>query len=348
MPQTQQLTLRLAEDSHLGRAGQIVTLALTPSDVHAPQEVDTYLAGYQPFAFRADEASKPVLVDKDEDLYRNFAANNAFRRVKVKSSLQKAVPEVDPESSLDKYRVVDRLAGSFIPDVTDKNATNRYRPRQVAAERCKTALYLDREMDVWELLTDQTKWHADNVVQLGPTTRWNGGPQSNPISDLKMRIVRSAQRVTDAWFNQLVALEFLEHPLVREHARAMLGDRGMDSIAGRVGEAETDVVDFRIPGLPPMHVCCSKVLNEATGELEFCLGNHVLLLTVPPGVPIDGEAIATTHTFRRRGTSGVGFESREFRVEDRGNGGTMVVASMADVAIMTGNNCGGLIRDVWQ
>ena len=347
MPQPQQITLRLAEDSHLGRMGQVVTLALTPSDVHSPEEIDTYLAGYRPFSYRADEASKPVLVDKDEDLYRNHAANNAFRRVKVKSSLQKAVPEVDPESSLDKYRVIDRIAGSFIPDVTEANA-GHYRPRQVAAERCKTALYLDREMDVWDMVTEQTKWHPNNFVALGPTTRWNGGPQSNPIGDLKIRIVRSAQRVTDVWFNQLVALDFLEHALVREHARAMLGDRGMDSIAGKVGEAETDIVDFRIPGLPPMHVCCSKVLNETTGELDFCLGNHVVLLTVPPGVPVDGEAIATTHTFRRRGTSGVGFESREFRVEDRGNGGTMVVANMADIAIMTGNNCGGLIRDAVQ
>jgi hypothetical protein len=44
----------------------------------------------------------------------------------------------------------------------------------------------------------------------------------------------------------------------------------------------------------------------------------------------------------------VGFGSREFRVEDCGNGGTMVVASMADIAIMAGSNCGGLLRDVWQ
>jgi hypothetical protein len=342
------VTLRLAEDSSLGRMGQVVTLALTPSDVHAPEEMDTYLAGYRPFAFRADEASKPVLVDKDEDLHRDFAANNAFRRVKVKSSLQKAVPEVDPESSLNKYHVIDRLAGSFIPDVTDKNATALYRPRQVAAERCKTALYLDREMDVWEMVTDPTKWHPNNQVALGPTTKWNGGANSNPISDLKMRIVASAQLITDIWLNQLVALEFLEHPLVRDYARAMVGDRGIADITGRVGDETSDVVDFRMPGLPPFHVCSSKVLNETTGELDFCLGNHVVLVTTPPGVPIDGESIATTHTFRRRGISGVGFESREFRLEDRGNGGTMVVASMADIAVMTGNNCGGLLRNVWQ
>jgi hypothetical protein len=72
------------------------------------------------------------------------------------------------------------------------------------------------------------------------------------------------------------------------------------------------------------------------------------MVTTPPGVPVDGEEIATTHTFRRRGASSVGFETREFRVEGRGNGGTMVVANMADIAVVTGNNCGGLIVGAHQ
>ena len=74
------------------------------------------------------------------------------------------------------------------------------------------------------------------------------------------------------------------------------------------------------------------------------------MLTTPPGgIPLDGEEIATTYTFRRRGVAGVGFETREFRVENRGpKGGVMVVASMADIAIMTGDNVGGRIADVLQ
>jgi hypothetical protein len=343
------ITLRLAEDSQLGRAGQVVTLALTPSDVHVPEEIDTYLAGYQPFGFRADEVSKPILVDTDEDEYRTFSSNNAFRRVNVKSSLQRAVPEVDPESTLAKYKVVDRLVGSFIADRTEANAKKLYRPRQVAAQRCKWALQLDREIDVWSVLTNLATWAPANQVVLAPSAAWNSGSQtSDPIADLKARIVASAQVVTDVWFNQQVAFDFLGHPVVREHMRQFLGDRGVDAAVANVNNAGNQVVDFAIPGFPPFHVCASKVLNETSGELDFILPDDVLLVTTPPGVPVDGEEIATTHTFRRRGASSVGFETREFRVEGRGNGGTMVVANMADIAVVTGNNCGGLIASAHQ
>lgn len=357
------ITFRLTGTNPIGRHGQTVTLdngrvyldgkrielSLQPTDVHLPEELPTYLAGYKPFGFRADEASKVIMVQKDEDYHRDFSSQNAFRRVDVKATHEGNIPEVDPLSSLTKYKVVDRLLGAFVPQVTEDNAGGLYKPRQAAMKRVGNAVSLDREIDVWDLLTDSTKWATDNVTTLGAAFKWNGGATSDPLKDLEDAVVASAQPVTDIWMNQLLGFVFLRHPSVRDQFRQMLGDGAPAAMIQQVQNAGRQNVDFAIPGLPPIHIAAAKVLNESTNKLDFVLGPHCVLLTSPPGVPTDGEEIATTYTFRRRGNVGVGYETREFRVEGRGaKGGTMVVVNQADIAQMTGNNCGGLILNAWQ
>src|SRR5690606_25786630 len=104
----EKVELVLAEDSAHGRAGQRVMLELTPAQVSLPQEIPTYLAGYKNWQFRADEASRIVLVDRREDKYRSFTAANTFQPVHVKGSLTGTVPEIDPETTIEDYKVVDR------------------------------------------------------------------------------------------------------------------------------------------------------------------------------------------------------------------------------------------------
>jgi hypothetical protein len=362
---TERIELTLAEDCHLGRAGQRVTVAgnyiqaaLQPGDVHDPTEMPNYLAGYRPFDFRADEASPPVLVDKDQDKFRNFASDDTFRRVDVKTSIQGAIPEVDPSSSLSQYKVVERLLGAFIPTQTESQANANYRPRQVAAAKIARKVKLDRELDVWGFLATTGNWTANNVFALGGGFQWGNltttgqGVNSDPIFDLQNLIVQSAQYVSANWFNPKTAFAFLRHPNVRTHMRQLLGDGAVSDTLNQIRSAGTNgqSVDFVIPGLPPFKVCASKVKNETTGNLDYILPDGDLIAaTVPPGVPQDGEEIATTYTFRRRGPSGVGFEAREFFLDARGSqGGTMVVCSMADIAVMTGSNCGGIITGVLQ
>ena len=357
------ITFKLANDSPLGRAGQSVTvdggkvyvegkridLILQPQDVHAPEEIPTYLSGYKPFGFRADEMSPPVQVDHDEDFFRDHSLSNAFRRVQVKASIDGAIPEVDPVTSTTKFRVVDRLLGSFINQVTEDNATGRYKPRQAAAKKIANAVALDREIDVVNLLTTPGNWASANVNALGAGYEWNGGVNSHPILNLQAAIVSSAQQVTDIWLNQLVAFDFLNHAETRDYIKAMLGDGAVNTTLGNVSNAQRAMVDFTIPGFPPFHVVGAKVLNESTGDLDFVMPNDVVLTTRPAGVPTDGEEIATSYTFRRRGGVGVGWDTREFRIEGRGpKGGTMLVVNQADIAIMTGKNVGALIRNARQ
>jgi hypothetical protein len=345
---SEKITMTLADNlPGIGQAGQRVTLALQPSDVHDATELPTYLAGYKPFIYRGDEASPPVLVDNDEDKYRNFNSDDSFRRVDVKGSDSGKVKEVDPSTTLNTYKVVNRYVGSFVPRQTEMQTGNNYRPVMAAGRRARRALDLDREIDVWTLLGTNTNFAAAQRTAVGGNGQWNDGSASNPISDLNDAINASDQPVTDIWMNQLVALTFLRHADVRDHMRQMLGDGAAPQAATRVfnsGQAQTD---FVIPGYPPFHVVASKVKDESTAVLDYILGNVVVLLTVPPGVPEDGEEIATSYTFRRRGPSGTGIEVREFFIEDRGPlGGTMIVVSQADIAVMTANNAGGIITGV--
>ena len=341
--------IRLSRDPSTGRlygmvGGQRVTLAQTPQDVHDPTEMPTYLAGYRPFGFRADEASRLVPTDNDEDKYRQFSADDAFRRVNVKGSLQGAVPEVDPNSTLSTFKVVERYIGSFVPEQTRRNAGSNpnYDPRMAAGRRCMNALGLDREIDVWTLLGTAGTWAS--AVQTAAANPWN--TTGDPILDLQTAIEKSYTPVTDVWMNQKLGHAFLRNSYVRDHMRQMLGDNAPGEALGRVANAGQSNVDFQIPGLPPIRIVASKVKNETTSVLDYCLATTVcvLLTTIPGNLPVSGEDIASTHTFRRNGPAGVGVETREYFVDGRGpHGGVMQVVAVADTIVMTSNLAGGII-----
>lgn len=333
-----------------GAEGDRVTLALTPADVHDPTEIPEYLAGYRPFGYRALEASPMIPVTKDEDKYRSFDSDDAFRLVKVKGSTLGAVPEVDPKSKLESYKVVERYIGSFIPVQTqNQTGPTSYDPIMAAGERCMRAVELDLEVDVFTLLGTSGNWAAGQITP-ATGTGWNDLVSGDPILDVQTAVTKSDQPVTATWMNQDVAFRFLRHPLVRDHMRQFFGDSAREGIAtavanaGRTGAA----ADFFIPGLPPFKVVASKVKNESTGLLDYVLGSTVaVLVTVPPGIPTSGEDIATTYTFRRRGDSGTGIDVRQFTLENRGpKGGTMIVVSVADIPKFTANNAGGIITGV--
>lgn len=346
------IELILAEDvPGCGKRGEKVTLALTPADVHQPEEMATYLAGYSNPLMRADEVSKPVLVDKDEDYFRTSDSDDAFKRVQVKASHQSAIPEVDPKTSLTTYKVVDRFVGSFVPTVTELNAGKAFKPRAAALRRCKNAIGLDREHDVWDLLTTTGSWNANNVLALGAGQNWNGGASSDPIKDLMDLNDLSAMSPLDYWMNLKLASAFIRHDKVRDHFRMFNNQAAFAGALAALNTAANKApasIDFAIPGVGNVHVVTGKSKN-ASGVIGSILGNSFVVAThAPPGVPQDAEDIASTYTFRRKGPSGTGYETREFFVENRGPlGGTMVVTSMADIAKMTGNNVGGLITGAY-
>lgn len=350
----ERMTLKLAEDSHLGREGTVVELSLTPTDVRIQEEIPTYLAGYKEFGYRADEVSPVIPVDKDTDQFRNFSQSNTFQPVKVKGSIEGVVPEVDPRTAMSSYKVVDRFAGSFINDRTAMNVSGRYQPRQAAARRIQRVLQIDREVDVFALVAIIGSWATSVRVSLGAGFQWGGpsgmGAASDPIKDLHDRMEASAQAITGWYLNRTVANALLRHPSTRDYVRAMVGDSVPDMTLRAVNASpQGQSVDFTLPGLPPFHVCEAKWEDPADNVLKYIMPNVVLGMSLPPGIPADGETICTSKTFRLNQASGVGYGVREYRVENRGPmGGTMLVGWMADQAVITANNCGGFIGGVLQ
>lgn len=326
--------------------GRSIQLALNPIDTFTVEELDTYLPGYRPFGgWRADEVAQPILVDRDQGKYRKYDLANVFRLLKVETSYQARVGEVDPSTSLASYATIQRALGSFIPD--DLRAQQGYDVEKAAARRIQDALILERENRVWTLLKTPGSWNALQRTTLTSDFYWDTGAQADPIADLQRRQRASFQYVTGTYLGLRAAHALLNHPKTRDYCKAMLGDQALatalQSVNGPQGDAS---LDFTLPGLPAFHVVGPKVLNETTGDLDELLSRQVVMVSNPPGEPQDFDRVQTIKTFRVRGPSGTGYVSRMYRVEDRGlNGGDMLVSGHNEVIAMVANNAGGLISD---
>lgn len=352
---SRETSVRLVDDvKGIGKAGDTVTFSLHPSDVTVNEEMDTFMVGYRAPGFRADDACPIQLVGKDQGIFRVFGVNNAFRPVNVLSSIQADIPEVDADTSTDTYMVQERALGGFIPTVTQLNydeGNQGFDPKVAIGRRIAWALALDRELRVFGtggLLTTSGNWNANNRVTLGAGAEWNDIAGGNPIQDLFDRISASAQIVTDIWMNPAVAQAMMLSQAVKEHIRWIIGDSQVSQQIAQATATQQNM-DFQIPGLPPIHVVGSKVLDEATGQLVHILGDTVILTSSPPGAANTGEDIMTCKTFRRKGPSGNGFTTREFPLERRGlHGGVFMASGHAEQVKMVANNVGGAIFDVIQ
>jgi hypothetical protein len=349
-PQTRRFQLvenMVVDGEILHREGEFVTLAVNPADVTNQTEVlDSYLGGYVPFGFAADMFSKVVIVGKEAGQRRDFSKENAFQRVDTKSGRDGKIREVDHKSELGSYRVQEYALATWIPWATENDAESLYNIRSAAGEMIMWKLALDREVRIFTSLTTVGNWGANNRTTLTTNFKWDNGSTKNPRLDLHNRLKASAQPVTDIGMNPDVAYYYLSDNEVRANMKQMLGDQAVDDMIARAAQAgETGVETFKVPGLPPIHVLPAKVLNESTGNLDYIMPNDVLLVTNQPGVPRDGQRVATHWTFRHRGRSGTGVVTNEYIPQGRGlNSGTMFEAGFSDDSFFGSLIAGGLIK----
>jgi hypothetical protein len=331
-----QMLFRLSEGVEgLGRAGEVISLAVTPADVTVQtEELDTYLGGFKPFGFVVDEiVSKVVLVDKEAGQRRDLAKENAFEVVDVSSGRDGAIKQIDPKSNLASYRVQDYALASWIPWATENDAATLYNVRA-------------REVKVFDMLTTTGNWASTNRTTLTTNFFWDNGSTKDPLLDLHTRIKASAQPVTDICMNPDVGFHFLIDTKVRDFMKQMLGDAAPSPEVAQAAATQGKMT-FRIPGFPPIHICPAKKLNLSSGELDYVLADDVLLLSNQPGTPRDGNGIATSWTFRYRGRSGTGIVTNEYVPQGRGiNGGTMFEMGYSEDCFVASNIAGGLIKDV--
>jgi hypothetical protein len=331
--------------------GEKLELGLTTADVHDPSELPTYLAGYSNEEFRWAEMCQPILVEKDEDKYRTFNTAAAFRPVKVKTDDDAYAAEVKVESSLTNYKVQPRRLAAFVNDSVAAQANANYDVKLVHMERCARAINMDLELDVCGpagLLTTLANYGGSSIaLNAGAGFQWGGpsgvGINSNPVQVVRDRVIASKQRITRWWFNQRVAGYFLDHPATRDYFRFQMGDSALSSTIKAVADMDgEDTLDFAIIGLGRFSVCSARY-EDTTGNIDFIMPDCLLGVTQPKGTPTNGEKIATSYCFRRRGPNGNGFNTREVRIEQRGVGGTLVIAEEASVPTLTSTLAGAFV-----
>lgn len=337
----QQIAVQLASDiPGLAARGSTVMLAVLPADVHVAEEIDTFLAGYSPDEFVADQAVPIVPVDQLTDQFRVFTENNAFRVVNVLASTQSAINEVDPETVLRTYQCIDRAIGGFIPNVTQKVATKAYDPRQALARRIRWALALEREVRIFGstgLLTSSANWNANNILTIAGGSEWNT-TNGDPIRNMQDAEEHSVMPIT-GWYMSTPSLNaFLRNTNVRTYLRQMLGDNAPSP------DVVTRNSRIVIPGLAPITRVGGKVLNESTGAIDFIMGENVVGVRAAQGGNVNPEDIQTAVSWRFNGPSGTGFITREFEVPGRGlHAGQMMVSGYSEDPRFIANNVGALI-----
>lgn len=337
-----------ADAPGIGRAGERVLLSVTPADTGDQlRELDTYLGGYTNYFFAADLLSPVVLVDKERGKRRDFSLENMFEYVPTEVGRNGAINEIQHLSATTDYQTFEHGLASFIPWGAQNDAVELYDVRAASGEMIMNKLALSREIRVISMLTDLNNWNANNRTTLTANFKWDNGSTKNPRADIHARITASAQPVTDIAMNPDVAFWFLGDTEVRAYLRQMMGDNAPPPDVARAADAQ-GYMKLELVGFPPIHVCPAKRLPPGGGNLQYILGDDVILLSMPPGgLPRDGKRIATTWTFRVKGRSGTGVVTNEYIPQGRGiNGGTMFEAGYGEVTFMASNISGGLIKDV--
>lgn len=344
------ITLRLAEGSAAGREGELITLAVNPSDTSDQlKEIDTWLGGFENFGYLADQIAPVVLVDQEKARRRDFALENVFERVDTRTGRRGAINELEHMSETQPYETTEYALAAYIPYASEAEAVALYNVKLAHSQTISEKLALDREARVMDFMTTLANWEPGNRTTILAAGKWNGGASSDPLADLHARIRASAGRVTAIVMNEDAAFYFLAHPKVQAYMRQHMGDNAPSPELSRAPQAQA-VTTFTLVGYPPIVVSAAKVLNKSTGALDPVLGPDVLLISQPPGVPVDGTKMATAVTFRTKGRSGTGWTSNEF-IPQTGGGlekGTMLEAGYKEVTFFGSNRCGGLIKSVIQ
>lgn len=342
----------------MDRQGKLIALdgGFEVSDVHDPTEMSTYLAGYANAGFRHEEICQVIPVNHDSDKYRTFNSSRVFQPAQVKTTDYGPLNEVSFETSLVNYTVIARRICSFVPDPVQAQAGGNWNVITSALEHLRLLIDMDLELDVdgpSGLLTTAANWTSGYSLLLTSGYQWGGpsgiGGNSDPIKDLQSMAETSVQPVRKYWMNRRTSNVFLRHPAVRDHLRSRLGDDPVPGPVNTTADAlPPTTADYEIPGIGAIGIVDAKV---GTGTIDYVFPDgNVVGTTQPPGRPTDGNRVATAYNFRvvNAENANVGFNIRQFRVDNRGAPGTMIVVEEKSIPTMTSSISGGQIRGAYQ
>lgn len=332
----------------LGRPGEVITLAVMPSDTGDQLRIiDKYISGYRNFGFYADIVSPVVPVDQEAGTRLDRSMASAFTLLDTKVGRQGHINEIQDANTRVPYKTQESALACFIPWASENDAIQQYNIRTASSVMLADLLLLRREFDVFASLTTLNNWNSNNRTSLTTNFKWDNGSTKDPRADLHARMKASAQRVTGIAMNPDVAYYFLSDTNVRAYLKATMGDDAPVPDIARQLEADNKGQEtINIVGYPPIYVVGAQYL--VAGALTYVLGDDVVLFSRPQNnVPVDMFSVATHLTFRHRGKSGTGWVTNEYLPNGRGlNGGRMLETGYGETFFFGSNVAGGLIKDV--
>jgi hypothetical protein len=346
---------RLSEDLRegdtgplVGRAGEIITLAVMPSDTGDQlRTIDNYISGYKNFGFFADVVSPVVIVDQEAGNRIDRSTASAFTLLDTSVGRQGGINEVSDANTRVAYKTQERALACFIPWASENDALQQYNIRTASSVMLADLLLLRREFDVFTFLSTLTNWNTNNRTSLTTNFKWDNGSTKDPRADLHARMKASAQKVTGIAMNPDVAYYFLSDVNVRLYLKAVMGnDAPVPDLAYQLGADNKGQETINIVGYPPIYIVGAQYL--LAGVLTYVLADDVILFSLPPtNVPTSMFSVATSLTFRHRGKSGTGWVTNEYLPNGRGlNGGRMLETGFGETFFFGSNIAGGLIKDV--
>jgi hypothetical protein len=344
------LSADLADDAGamVGRAGELITLAVMPSDTSDQLAViDNYISGYKNFGFMADIFSPVVTVNKEAGKRIDRSLASAFTVHNTAVGRQGHINEIQDGATRVDYKTQEYALASWVPWASENDALEQYDIRRATVTMLGDLMLLSREVRVFDFLTTLTNWNANNRTSLTTNFKWDNGSTKNPRQDLHDRMKASAQKVVGIGMNPDVAYHFLSDVNVRAYLKATMGDAApVPDLARAIESTNHSEMTINVVGYPPIYICpAMKLVN---GVLQYVLADDVILFTRPPSnMPVDMFSVATSLTFRHRGKSGTGWVTNEYLPNGRGlNGGRMIETGFGETTFMGSNIAGGLIKDV--
>jgi len=351
-PQAIDLTRGVVQLRNQG--GQLIEMDLGQADVHVDRTLASYAAGFRLQDGVADIASPVVTVPNASDKYWTWDKDDTFQLVQdMATSAGGAVKEISMRLSNTAFQTKQFALQAFVPTEVQANADAPINPTLAAMRRIMNAMMLAREARVATLLRT-TANHA-NVTTLTSTTKWNGGSGSNPIQDLFSIIEASLQPVTDIIMSEQAAHDFAQNAAVQKFIANKQAVPGLPRLPSD-GSGNGNMSQFSaILGLPPIHIAAMKMKTAST-TYSYVWGGDVILLHKPPNsVPVDGQDIAASYTFRWSGgdvgdaASKGGFIVRSFFNPYRGpRGGQQVIVTVNDAEVMTATTVSGIVVGAHQ
>ena len=325
--------------------GRVVTMDISPSDVHVDQALPNAAFGYKLAGGVADEVCPIVPVPKASDKYFIWDKYDAFQQATNPVIADGAQPsEISPRLSTSAYSTTPYALQAFVSTELEANADSPLRPRAMATQRLVNALLLAREARVAALLTTQGNYSAGYYA--AATAQWNGGATSDPVADIEARMEAALMPITAVVMSRRVYHAFSRNSAVQKFIAFK------DSVPG-LPSPEQFTSNNALLQLPRIIVSDMKGLSNTTGTIDYVWGNNVALIHAPPGgIPADGQDVASAYTFRWQDGALIadgsalpgGFFVRSYFDQRRGGrGGTTIVVGHNDAEVMTSSLVSGLI-----